>query len=73
MKKVVRFSGLCCANCAAKLEVALNKIDGVTSARLNFMAERIVFEIEQAKHDKAVEEIKSLFKKLEPNMEYKGL
>ena len=73
MKKVVRFSGLCCANCAAKLEAALNKIDGVTSAKLNFMAERIDFEIEQLKHEKAVEEIKSLFKKLEPDMEYKGL
>ena len=54
MKKIIRFSGLCCANCAAKLEVALNKIDGVNSAKLNFMAERIVFDIDINKYDGAV-------------------
>lgn len=73
MKKIVRFSGLCCAGCAAKLEAALNKIDGVTSASLNFMAQRIVFEIVNDKQEAAIEEIKNVFKKLEPDMEYKGL
>ena len=73
MKKIVRFSGLCCANCAAKLEGALNKIDGVTSAKLNFMAERIVFDIDAEKYESAVEIIKNTFKKMEPDMEYKGL
>ena len=72
MKKIIRISGLCCANCAAKLEVALNKIDGVNSAKLNFMAERIVFDIEAVKYDAAVDMIKATFNKLEPDMEYKG-
>ena len=72
MKKIIRFSGLCCANCAAKLEVALNKIDGVNSAKLNFMAERIVFDINADNYENTVEKIKELFKKSEPDMEYKG-
>ena len=29
MRKIVRFTGICCANCAAKLERALERIDGV--------------------------------------------
>ena len=29
MRKIVRFTGVCCANCAAKLERALEKIDGI--------------------------------------------
>ena len=73
MKKIVRFSGLCCANCAVKLEGVLNKIEGVKSATLNFMAQRIVFDIETEKYDSVVAEIIKTFKKLEPNMEYKGL
>lgn len=73
MKKIVRFSGLCCANCAVKLETALNKIDGVNSAQLNFMAERIVFDIVADKYDVVVEEVKKVINKLEPDMEYKGL
>ena len=73
MKKIVRVEGLCCANCAAKLESQLNKIDGVNSAILNFMAKRIVFDILEAKYEEAVLEIKKLFAKLEPNMEYKGI
>ena len=28
-----------CANCAAKMEEAVKKIDGVISARVNFMTE----------------------------------
>ena len=31
MRKIVRFTGVCCANCAAKLERALEKIDGINS------------------------------------------
>ena len=73
MKKIVRFEGLCCANCAAKLETHLNRIEGVNSAILNFMAKRIVFDILEEKYEQVVAEIKKLFNKLEPNMEYKGL
>ena len=29
MRKIVRFTGVCCANCAARLERALEKIDGI--------------------------------------------
>ena len=46
MRKIVRFTGVCCANCAARLERALEKIDGINSVQLNFMAQRVNFDIE---------------------------
>ena len=66
-------SGLCCANCAAKLEKSLQKIDGVNSCQLNFMAQRVTFDIEDDKLESAIEEIKRITKKMEPNASYKGI
>jgi hypothetical protein len=37
------------------------------------MAERIVFDIDAEKYESAAETIKNTFKKMEPDMEYKGL
>ena len=45
MKKVIRFKGLCCANCAQKLETKLNKIKGV-QAIMSFVAGKIMLELE---------------------------
>lgn len=73
MRKIVRFTGLCCANCAAKLERALEKIDGINSVQLNFMAQRINFDIEDSKYDKVVEEIKKVTDKVTPECQYKGI
>ncbi len=43
MDKIIRFKGLCCANCAAKLEKKLNKIKGV-SATISFVSGKILLE-----------------------------
>ena len=40
MKKVVRVKNMDCANCAAALERAVAKIDGVTFVNVNFMGEK---------------------------------
>ena len=37
MKKVYKLQDLDCANCAAKMERAINKIDGVEAASVNFL------------------------------------
>ena len=73
MRKIAKVMGLCCANCAAKLEKNLSKIDGVNSVQLNFMAQRVTFDIEDTKLDSVIEEIKRITKKMEPNAVYKGI
>lgn len=40
MKKSVKLIDLDCANCAAKIEDAVKKIDGVTNASVSFMAQK---------------------------------
>lgn len=73
MRKIVRFTGVCCANCAAKLERALEKIDGINSVQLNFMAQRVNFDIDDNKYEEVVKKIKEVTEKVLPECIYKGI
>ena len=44
MKKAFKLRDLDCANCAAKMEAAIQKISGVKSASVNFMAQKLTLE-----------------------------
>ena len=44
MKKNIKLIDLDCANCAAKIEDAVKKIDGVTNASVSFMAQKMTLE-----------------------------
>lgn len=52
MTKTYRLTGLCCANCAARMERLIEKIDTVEEATLNFMTTKLIVEMD----DNAVEE-----------------
>ena len=41
MKKVFKMVDLDCANCAAKMENEIRKIDGVTSVNISFLAQKM--------------------------------
>ena len=45
MKKVIAMQDLDCANCAAKMEQAIRKIDGVTDCSINFMLQRMTLSL----------------------------
>lgn len=36
-----------CANCASKMEFAINKLEGIKSATVNFMAQKLIVEFEE--------------------------
>lgn len=67
MKKVYRLQDLDCANCAAKMERAIAKIDGVTSANVSFMSQRLTIEADEEKIDGIVKEAVKVCKKIEPD------
>lgn len=46
MKFKFKITGLDCPNCAAKLAANMEKCEGVTSAKINFLAERLTVESE---------------------------
>ena len=44
MKKSFKLEDLDCANCAAKMEAAVRKLDGVKSVSVSFMAQKLTLE-----------------------------
>lgn len=67
MKMKFKIKGIDCANCAAELERAIQKIDGVTEASLSFMTEKLVMEIEDDRKDEVLKNLKKIVKKEEPD------
>ena len=71
MKKIIKLEGLCCANCAAKIEEGVKKLDGVNSASLSFMTQRLI--MEDGREDELVEAARAVAAKVEPEAEFKVL
>ena len=71
MKKIVKLEGLCCANCAAKIEDGVKKLPGVKTASLSFMTQRLVREVEDGREDEVIEAARKVADKIEPEAEFK--
>ena len=67
MKKVFKMQDLDCANCAAKMERAINKIDGVRAASVSFMMQRLSVEADDERFDEIVKEIVKVCSRVEPD------
>lgn len=67
MKKVFKMEDLDCANCAAKMEAAINKIEGVQKATISFMAQKLTIEAEDAQFDQIIQQAAKACKKVEPD------
>lgn len=68
MRKVFKLDNLGCANCAAKMEDAIKKINGVQDASMRFMTQKLVIEADEANMDAVVDEAVKVCKKIEPDM-----
>lgn len=67
MKKVFELEDLDCANCAAKMEDAIRKLDGVQSVTISFMAQKMTLEAEDENFDKVLKQVKKCIKRVEPD------
>lgn len=67
MKKKFILKGLDCANCAAKMEKAINELDGVKEATVNFMTTKLVIDGEDEKMPTIIAESEKIVKKIEPD------
>ncbi len=67
MKKVFKLQELDCANCAAKMEAAIQKIDGVESATVSFMTSKLTVKADDERFDSIMDEIQRVCKKIEPD------
>lgn len=67
MKKKFKLANLDCANCAAKMENAIKKIDGVRDANVSFMTQKMTIEADDSRFDEIMEEVQSVCRKVEPD------
>ncbi len=73
MKKTYLLDGLCCANCAAKIEKGVSDLDGVSNANVSFLTTKLTFEAEDDKMDEIVKSMTKIVKKIEPDVKVKEL
>lgn len=69
MKSTYKIRGIDCANCAAQLENAISKVEGVQSASISFMSERMVLEYDEQNKEEIMKKIKKVIKREEPDAE----
>lgn len=67
MKKKFKLQDLDCANCAAKMEEAIKKIQGVEDAGVSFMTQKLTIEADESRMDEIMEQVVSICKKIEPD------
>lgn len=67
MKKRYMIEDLCCANCAAKIEEQIRKIEGVNSANVNFLTQKLTLDADEARLDSILDEAERIIKKIEPD------
>ena len=56
-----------CANCANLMEEAANKTEGVASATVNFMTQKLTLEAEDSRFDEIAKEAAKVCRKVEPD------
>lgn len=67
MKKKFKLEDLDCANCAAKMEDAIKKIDGVNDATVSFLAQKMTIDARDDKFDEIMKEVVKVCAKVEPD------
>ena len=67
MRKAFRLEDLECAHCAAKMEIAISKIEGVLEAKIAFMTQKLTIEADEKDFDRVVKDAQKAIKKIEPD------
>ena len=56
-----------CASCAAKVEEAIRKIDGVRDAKVNFMMQKFTLDADDDRFEEIMDEAVRTGRKIEPD------
>lgn len=68
MKKVFKLQDLGCANCAAKMENSIKKLDGVKDVRIAFMTQKLTLDAEDSRFEEILDQACRICSKFEPDM-----
>ena len=69
MRKVMKLEGEICANCAAKVQAAIEKLPGVNDVSVNAMTYKFTLDAEDASFDEVLEQSIKIFADIEPDAE----
>ena len=67
MKKVYKMQDLDCANCAAKMENAIRRIEGVEECSVNFMMQKLTIVCAEEKLEEIMQKAAAACRKIEPD------
>ena len=68
MKSKFKIKGLDCANCASQLEREIQKIEGIESANISFMTQKMELEYDETRKEEIIQNVKKVIKKEEPDV-----
>ena len=58
-----------CANCAAKMEDGIKKLDGVNDARVNFLTQKLILDTEREDVETLMKDILKICRKIDSEVE----
>lgn len=68
MLKKLKLTEIDCANCAAKMERNINKLEGVEVATISFLTKKLLLEVKEGyDYEEVLTQIKKQVKKIEPD------
>ena len=67
MKKIFKLEDLECAHCAAKMQMAIAKIEGVQSVSINFIMQKMTLDADDAVFEDVLKKAQKAIKKIEPD------
>lgn len=67
MKKTFKLEDLDCAHCAAKMEDAIRKLEGVNSVSISFLSQKLVLDAQDDRFEQILDEAVKVCKKVEPD------
>lgn len=68
MKIKAKLGGLCCAHCAAKIEEKISKLEGVQSASVSILTEKMIIIADDARVEEIKAEAEKIAHKIEPDV-----
>ena len=69
MRKVIKLDGEICANCAGKIQAAIEKLPGVNKVSVNAMTLKFTLDADDAAFDDALSKSLKIFNDIEPDCE----
>lgn len=67
MIRSYKLEELRCANCAAKIEAGINRIEGVNSAKVNFITSKLKLDADDSRFEQILDEAQAVCTKYEPD------